>query len=74
MLENELTCSKKCNIHIQYFNKIKCNADRPYQVFSELKPETHIYFIWPYAKSFRVFVYLVCSRGPHPPYPRPRGR
>ena len=33
----------KCNIHINYFGKIKCNADGPYLVFSELKPETHIY-------------------------------
>ena len=34
--------SEKCNIYIKYFCKIKCYADRPYLVFSELKPETHI--------------------------------
>ena len=34
----------KCNFYIKYFDKTKCSADRPYLVFSELKPETHIYF------------------------------
>ena len=41
---------KKCNFYIKYFDKIKCYADRPYLVFSELKPETHTYiyfFFWP---------------------------
>ena len=28
---------------VKYFDKIKCYADRPYLVFSELKPETHTY-------------------------------
>ena len=37
-------CIEKCNFYIKYFDKIKCYADRPYLVFSELKPETHIYF------------------------------
>ena len=31
---------------IKYFDKIKYYADRPYLVFSELKPETHIYFFF----------------------------
>ena len=35
---------EKCNFYTKYFDKIKCYADRPYLVFSELKPETHIYF------------------------------
>ena len=41
-------CIEKCNfymyMYIKYFDKIKCYADRPYLVFLELKPETHIYF------------------------------
>ena len=37
-------CIEKCNFYIKYFDKIKCYADRPYLFFSELKPETHIYF------------------------------
>ena len=40
-------CIEKCNFYIKYFDKIKCYAERPYLVFSELKPETHIYFFWP---------------------------
>ena len=36
-------CIEKCNFYVKYFDKIKCYADRPYLVFSELKPETHIY-------------------------------
>ena len=36
-------CIEKSNFYIKYFDKIKCYADRPYLVFSELKPETHIY-------------------------------
>ena len=40
---------EKCNFYTKYFGKIKCYADRPYLVlFSELKPETHIYIFWPY--------------------------
>ena len=31
---------------IKYFDKIKCNANRPYLVFSELKPEMCIYFFF----------------------------
>ena len=31
---------------IKYFDKIKCYADRPYLVSSELKPETHIFFFF----------------------------
>ena len=38
-------CIEKCNFYIKYFDKIKCYAYRPYLVFSELKPETHIFFI-----------------------------
>ena len=38
--KNGRKCIEKWN-----FNKIKCYADRPYLVFSELKPETHIYFV-----------------------------
>ena len=40
---------EKCNFYIKCFDKIKCYADRSYEylVFSELKPETHIYiFFW----------------------------
>ena len=37
----------KCNFYIKYFDKIQCYVNRPYLVFSELKPETHIYFFWP---------------------------
>ena len=37
---------EKCNFYIKYFDKIKCYADRPYLVFSELKPETHIYLLF----------------------------
>ena len=40
-------CIEKCNFYIKYFNKIKCYANQPYLVFSELKPETHIFFCWP---------------------------
>ena len=36
-------CIEKSNFYIKYFDKIKCYADRLYLVFSELKPETHIY-------------------------------
>ena len=44
LLENEEKCTEKCNFYIKYFDKIKCYADRPYLVFSELKPETHMFF------------------------------
>ena len=53
---------EKCNFYIKYFDKIKCYADRPYLVFSELKPETHIlffffffffFFFWPKLKHSR---------------------
>ena len=47
LLENEEKCIEKCNFYIKHFDKIKCYADRPYLVFSELKPETHIFFFWP---------------------------
>ena len=40
-------CIEKCNFYIKYFDKIKCYNNQPYLVFSELKPETHIYFFWP---------------------------
>ena len=39
-------CIEKCNFYTKYFDKIKCYADRPYLVFSDLK-HTYI-FIWPY--------------------------
>ena len=45
MLKNGRKYIEKCNSYIKYFDKIKCYADRPYLVFSELKPETHIYFL-----------------------------
>ena len=44
---------EKCNFCIKYFVKIKCYADRPYLVFSELKPEIHIFFFWPKLKHSR---------------------
>ena len=44
MLQNQGKYSEKCNNYIKYFCKIKCHADRPYLVFSELKPEAHTYF------------------------------
>ena len=44
LLENGEKCIEKYNFCIKYFGKIKCYADRPYLFFSELKPETHIYF------------------------------
>ena len=48
MLENGGKCSEKRVFYIKYFDKIKYNADRPYLVFSELEPKTHIYlFFWP---------------------------
>ena len=47
LLENGGKYIEKCNFYIKYFDKIKCYADRPYLVFSELKPETHIFFFWP---------------------------
>ena len=45
LLENGAKGIEKCYFYIKYFNKIKCHADRLYLVFSELKPETHIYII-----------------------------
>ena len=45
LLKNGEQCIEKCNFFIKYFDEIKCYADRPYLVFSELKPETHIYFV-----------------------------
>ena len=58
---------KKCNIHIKYFDKIKCNADRTYLVFSELKPEIHIYvlalaFNIPYSKMTTLYLAPTCMR------------
>ena len=44
--ENGGKCIEKCNFYIKYFDKIKCYSDRPYLVFSELKPETHIYIFF----------------------------
>ena len=44
LLENGEKCIEKCNFCIKYFGKIKCYAHRPYLVFSELKPGTHIWF------------------------------
>ena len=49
---------KKCNFYIKYFDKIKCYADRPYLVFSELKPETHIYL---FLASGKFFFYSPCN-------------
>ena len=46
LLENGEKYIEKCNFYIKYFDKIKCYANRPYLVFSELKPETHIYFFF----------------------------
>ena len=46
LLENGEKYVEKCNFYIKYFDKIKCYADRPYLVFLELKPETHIYFFF----------------------------
>ena len=44
LLENGEECIEKCNFYnVKYFDKIKCYADRPYLVFSEVKPETHTY-------------------------------
>ena len=43
LLEIGGKCIVKCNFHIKHFDKIKCYAERPYLVFSELKPETYIY-------------------------------
>ena len=43
LLKNEGKRIEKYNFYIKYFNKMKCYADRPYLVFLELKPETHIY-------------------------------
>ena len=40
-------CIEKCNFYIKYFDKIKFYTDRPYLVFSELKPETYIHFYLP---------------------------
>ena len=51
LLKNGRICTEKYNFYIKYFDKIKCYADRPYLVFSELKPETHIYIFWPYAND-----------------------
>ena len=44
-------CIEKCNFYIKYFDEVKCYANRPYLVFSELKPETHIYFFWPHVQK-----------------------
>ena len=49
----------KSNFYIKYFDKIKCYADRPYLVFSELKPETHIFFFWP-KLCHSLFMPFVC--------------
>ena len=53
-------CSEKCNIYIKYFSEIKCNADRPYLVLSELKPATHIYIFWPNEYLHQVVGDLKC--------------
>ena len=45
-------CFIKCNFYIKYFDKIKCYADRPYLVFSELKPQAHKYIFWGLIKIF----------------------
>ena len=39
-------CHVAAHINIKYFCKIKSYADRPYLFFSELKLETHIYFLF----------------------------
>ena len=48
MLSNLLKNVLKNAISL-YFDKIKikCNADQPYLVFSELKPEMYLYFFLP---------------------------
>ena len=55
MLSNEEKCIEKCNFYIKYFDKIKCYADQPYLVFSELNPERHIYIFF-----FFVFFFCCC--------------
>ena len=52
-------CIEKCNFYIKYFDKIKCYADRPYLVLSELKPETHIYFFGPTKQEHGPFVPII---------------
>ena len=44
LLKNSEKFIEKCNFYIRYFDKIKCYSDQPYLVFSELNPETNIYF------------------------------
>ena len=46
LLKNGGKCIEKCKFYIKYFDKIKYYADRLYLVFSELKPETHIYIFF----------------------------
>ena len=41
LLKNGGKCIEKYNFFVKYFDKIQCYADRPYLVFSELKPEMH---------------------------------
>ena len=45
-------CSEKCMFYIKYCDKIN-NANQPYLAFSELKPETHMYFFLPYVRKLR---------------------
>ena len=60
LLENGGKCIEKCNFYVKYFDKIKCYADRPYLVFSELKPEIqYIYFVWALSHRFQSIVYGV---------------
>ena len=62
MLKNQVKYSEKCNIYIKYFCKIKCYADRPYLVFSELK-HTYISF-WPNVMRLILFYQaknIVCN-------------
>ena len=58
MLKNQGKYSEKCNIYIKYFCQIKCYADRPYLVFTELKPETHIYIFWPNCMPKKIYSML----------------
>ena len=52
----------QCNFYIKYFDKIKCYADRPYLVFSELKPETRIYYFFALCSCIRDRVLLVLAK------------
>ena len=61
LLKNGGKCTekKKSNFYIKYLDKIKCFANRPYLVFSELKPETHSFFF--FVLSFFFFFFSLES-------------